>query len=246
MPWWPDLLSMSVSAALLAFLVARRRRPTERAASVAFLLTNAAIVLSLWVTSGYYAVAARNSGFLFQPSHLGVLAVAMLTPANLPVGITTILLYTGSALGRFWTFDAAIRQHLSVTEPWVMVVYAVFATFLFVYRLRRKALERELYRAQVQKEALEENTRRLHAIQDLANTPLQTLEANTALLAKIPGTERYVARMRRALDRLQEWNRFLRSEYDEAPPISTPPLESFDAKTVLVESQRPPKMKVAR
>jgi hypothetical protein len=246
MPAWPNLLSMSVGGTLLAFLVAARHHPTARAASVVFLANNAAVVLALWVASGHYA-AADPAWVPFQANKLGVLAVAMLTPANLPVGITTILLFTAGAIGKYWTFDDAIRHRLPVSEPWSMVAFAVFAVFLFVYRLRRKSLERELLAAQVQKEAAERSTQRLLAIQDLANTPLQTLEANTALLARVPGTERYVARMRRALDRLQDWSRILREECDESAPSGTRPLlESFDAKRVLVESQRPPKMHAAR
>jgi len=237
MPMWPDVLSMCVAGVLLAWLLVRQGRPSERSASAVFLLNNAAVVLSLWVTSGYYA-AAHVPWVPFQANKLGVLAVAMLTPANVPVGITTIALYTGGALLRYWTFDHGIRGRLPASEPWAMTVFAVFAAFLFVYRLRRKALEQALLHAQAETDALELTTLRFMAIQDLANTPLQTLEANAAILADVPGTEPYVARMRRALARLHEWHRILRDEIDGAPP--SPPLASFDAKTVLRDSQRPP------
>jgi hypothetical protein len=238
MPAWPNAASLAVSAAVLIWLIARRRKATLGQLSWAFLLVNAAIVAALWVTSSHFATAARP-WTPFQANKLGVLAVAMLTPVDPVVGIVTILLFGGSALARFFTLDAVVRNHLPAGEPWAMVAFTVFAIGLFIYRLRRKSLERELFRAQAHSESIEETTKRLLAIQDLANTPLQTLEANTALVSKIPGTEPYVVRMQRALVRLHEWHRILREEAAETG--WTGQHESFDALSVLSEPQSGPR-----
>jgi hypothetical protein len=84
---------------------------------------------------------------------------------------------------------------------------------------------------------MQASARKFLAVKDMANTPLQTIEANVALLARIPGARAYADRIGRALEPLRAWQRIL---VDESSRLTwTPNDESFDALAVLnKESQQ--------
>ena len=62
MPSWPPLVSSAVGMVLIGVLLANRSRSTVRLASMVFLVNNAVIIATLWITSGYYAAAAGALG----------------------------------------------------------------------------------------------------------------------------------------------------------------------------------------
>jgi hypothetical protein len=77
----------------------------------------------------------------------------------------------------------------------------------------------------------------------LANTPLQTIEINMALLsARVAGAEPYVERARRALERLHAWTELLNRETSAGFAGGG---ASFDAQEIL-ESGRSPRSYGAR
>src|SRR5262249_29170980 len=55
MPIYPSVMSALVGIGLIVFLLIRRQRATVRLGSVAFLLNMVAILVALWITSGYWA-----------------------------------------------------------------------------------------------------------------------------------------------------------------------------------------------
>jgi hypothetical protein len=231
LPIWPFLLSMGVALSLLAFLAASRRNPTVHFGSFAFLVNNAFIVLALWVSSCHLAVMAP-AWVPFQEHKLAVLAVALLAPAEVWVGVVTIALYSGSALLKYAGFDAATRHRLPIGEPWATLAFTVFALALLAYRIRRIAVEQALVQANAEAALLEGMARRLLALKDMANTPLQTLEADAAALAELPESRLHAQRIRRSLDRLREWHGMLVEE-ESTIDVWADGHESFDARRLL-------------
>src|SRR5688572_23217054 len=57
MPLYPYAISVLVGIGLLVFLLLRRRRATVRLGSAAFLINTVAMVIALWITSGYWAAS---------------------------------------------------------------------------------------------------------------------------------------------------------------------------------------------
>ncbi len=230
MPAWPSLASIGVGAVLLVYLRVFRASPSVQRASFAFLVNNSVISLALWVTSGHFA-AAVDHWVPFQASKLAVLTVALLAPAELYVGVTTILIFTIPPLVKLWTFSPAVRSKLPVGEPFAMVAFGAFALFLLAYRLRRHALEVELLKSHAEAVALEASAGRFLAIRDMANTPLQTLEINAALLADVSEARPYADRIRRSVARLREWHGMLDAE--SARVRWSPEQEGFDPVEVM-------------
>lgn len=231
MPRWPTLMTMAVGAALLLQLLLKRSTMTVREATWIFIINNAVIVACLWITSAYFAADTR-SWTPFQAHKLSVLAVALLAPPARWAGLLTIGLFAGSGVLRFETFPSAIRDRMPLSEPWALVAFAAFAAVLLLYRLRSQKLYSDLARVHAEAVANEKIARRFLAIRDLANTPLQTLEGDAALLARMPGGEERAKRMARSLKRLREWQHLLHE--DPTRPSSWADQDaSFDAREVL-------------
>jgi hypothetical protein len=210
MPVWPPLFSMAVGMLLWIPLgLAHRRRPIGLSRWV-FLVNNAAIAFAMWFTTVRWA--AQGEWWMpFQAHKLSVLTAALIAP-DVAVGLATIAIYAGSAVVQLTTFNPFVRAELALGEPWAMIAFAAFSVVLLLNRVRRQSMELALVHARGEAEALRRFARRLLAVRDLANTPLQTLEANAALVAEVPGAERYADRMRRSLDRLREWQHILESD----------------------------------
>ena len=79
MPIYPFAMSALVGIGLIVFLLIRRQRATVRLGSAAFLFNTVAILVALWITSGYWATTGR-AWTPFQANKLGALAVPMLAP----------------------------------------------------------------------------------------------------------------------------------------------------------------------
>jgi hypothetical protein len=107
MPWYPDVICALVGAVLVVLLLVRRHRATVRLGSVAFLINAAAILVTLWITSGYWA--STPSWMPFQANKLGALAVPLLAP-QLSVGLASIAGYVGVAIGKFYVLDPGIQR----------------------------------------------------------------------------------------------------------------------------------------
>ena len=95
MPIYPYVVSVLVGIGLLVFLLIRRGRATVRLGSVAFLINTIAMLIALWITSGYWA--AGGPWTPFQANKLGALAVPMLAP-QLGVGLASIAGFAAMAV----------------------------------------------------------------------------------------------------------------------------------------------------
>jgi hypothetical protein len=205
MPLWPPLASSAAGLILMIVLVARHQRPTTRLSSTVFLLNTAAILVSLWITSGAYA-AAPGKWIPFQANKLGALAAGVLAP-DLATGLISIGGFAGMAMFRYLMFPAGLRERFPIGEPWVIVIYAVFAIAILGYRVHSVALARRMLRVRTESIATQRLAKTFLALRDFTNTPLQTIELATGIARKrCPDLGPVVDRIDRSLDRLYRLN----------------------------------------
>jgi hypothetical protein len=226
MPIYPYAMSALVGMSLIVFLLIRRQRATVQLGSAAFLLNTVAVLVALWITSGHWATTGRT-WTPFQANKLGALSVAMLAP-QLGVGLVSIAGFAATAIGRFYFLDPDIQRGFPVGEPWFILIYALFAGVLLIYRLRGLALEREMLRIQAEAAAAEQLARTFLRVSDYSNTPIQTIAFTTELLrAKTHGLTPTLDRLERAVEKLTELSHAL-TRYENAHKWS-PGDESLDA-----------------
>jgi hypothetical protein len=180
-------MSALVGIALIVVLLIRPQRATVRLGSAAFLVNTVAILVALWITSGYWAMT-RKAWTPFQANKLGAVAVAMLAP-QLGVGLASIAGFAATAIGTFYFLDPEVQRGFPVGEPWFVLIYALFGGVLLIYRLRGLALEREMLR--VQAAAAERLARTFVRLSDYANTPIQSIAFTTELLRMNHWMRRY-------------------------------------------------------
>ena len=214
MPIYPYAISVLVGIGLIVLLLVRRQRATVRLGSAVFMVNTVAILVTLWITSGYWATTG-SAWTPFQANKLGALAVAMLAP-QLGVGLAAIAGFAGMAIGKFYFLDPDIHRGFPVGEPWFVLIYAMFGAVLLIYRLRGMALEREMLRAQAEALAAGQLARTFMRVRNYTNTPIQTIAFTTELLrARNHDLKPTLDRLERAVDKLTECSRLLGS-YENA------------------------------
>jgi hypothetical protein len=214
MPTYPYALSVLVGIGLVVFLLIRRQRATVRLASAVFLINTSAILVALWITSGYWAMTGR-AWTPFQANKLGALAVAMLAP-QLGVGLASIAGFAAMAIGKFYFLAPDIHRGFPVGEPWFILIYALFGAVLLIYRLRGMALERKMLRAQAEAMAAGQLARTFLRVRNYTNTPIQTIAFATELLrATNHDPKPTLDRLERAVNKLKECSHLL-SSYEDA------------------------------
>jgi len=230
MPIYPYAISVSVGIGLIVFLLIRRQRATVRVSSAVFVVNMVAIMVALWITRGYWAMTGRP-WTPFQASKLGALAVAMLAP-ELGVGLASIAGFAAISIGKFYFLDPDIQREFPVGEPWIILIYALFASVLLVFRLRALTIEREMLRVQAEAAATELLARTFVRLSDYANTPIQSITFSTELLRakNHDDLEPILDRLDRALERLKQLSDAL-TRHQKAHHWS-PGDESLDATTV--------------
>ena len=226
MPIYPYAISVMVGIVLIVFLVVRRPRATVRLGSAAFLINTVAMLIALWITSGYWA-ASGPAWTPFQANKLGALAVPMLAP-QLGVGLASIAGFAAMAVAKFYFLDPDIQRGFPVGEPWFVLIYAAFAGVLLVFRLRGLALEREKLRVQAEAAAADQLARTFLRLRDYTNTPIQTIAFTTKLLRVThQDLKPALDRLDRAVEKLAELSDAL-TRYDKSHNWG-PGDESLDA-----------------
>jgi hypothetical protein len=230
MPIYPYAMSVLVGIALIAVLLIRRHEATVRLGSVAFMVNMMAVLVALWITSGYWA-STGTTWTPFQANKLGVLTVAMLAP-QLGVGLVSIAGFVAISLGKFYFLDPQIQRGFPVGEPWLILIYALFAGVLLVYRVRGLDVEREMLRVQAEAAASAQLAATFLRLSDYANTPIQTIAFSTELLRakNCENAAPVLDRLKRSVDRLKELSDAL-SRYQKAHRWK-PGEESLDATMV--------------
>jgi hypothetical protein len=203
MPMYPYVMSVLVGIGLMVFLLIRRQRATVRLGSTVFLVNAVAAMVTLWITSGYWATSGR-AWTPFEANKLGALAVPMLAP-QLGVGLAAIAGFAATAIGKFYFLDPEIHRGFPVGEPWFIVIYALFGAVFLVYRLRSIALEREMLRVQAEAAAAAQVARTFLRLRNYTNTPIQTITFTTELLrAKTHDLKPTLDRLDRSVGKLSE------------------------------------------
>lgn len=221
-PWLPGILASAVGVFLAAILHARRHDPPPaRISSLLFCVNTAVIVWAISISGQHYA----DVGLMpFQANKLGVFAVALLAPEAW-AGLASILAYTLAALVQGALMQRADSEGVSnvaVYEPWATLVFGGFAIVLLGYRLRRIVYERTLLRAEASAHAARRIAELSLWVRDLANSPIQTLTFEVALLRSgAPATAERLDRVQRAIDRLHDLNTRLAPTSEVARGLAT-------------------------
>jgi hypothetical protein len=194
-----------------------------------FLINTAAMLLTLWITSGYWA-AGGPAWTPFQANKLGALAVPMLAP-QLGVGLASIAGFAAIAVAKFYVLAPDIQRGFPVGEPWFVLIYAAFGGVLLLFRLRGLALERERLRVQAEAAAADQLARTFLRLRDYTNTPIQTIAFTTELLrVKHQDLKPALDRLDRAVEKLAELSDAL-TRYDKSHNWG-PGDESLDATMI--------------
>ena len=208
MPLYPYAMSVLVGIGLIVFLLIYRQRATVRLGSAVFLVNTVAVLVALWITSGYWATSG-SAWTPFQANKLGALAAPMLAP-QLGVGLVAIAGFAAMAIGKSYFLDPEIHRQFPVGEPWFILIYALFGVVLLIYRLRSTALERDMLRVQAEAAAGLQLTRTMLRLRNHTNTPIQTIAFTIELLrAKTHDLKPILDRLERAVDKLTECSHLL-------------------------------------
>jgi hypothetical protein len=220
-----------LSAASVVLLVVMRERPRKWLGSAVFVVDIAVVLAALSWSDGVLAHADPH-WVPFDAHKLGALAVALLAPPTVWVGLVAIAGFTVAPLLELHAWEPEVRARMPAA-PWATLAYGVFACGLYAVQIRRYALMRRAARAEAEAAALERFARMVLALRDLANTPLQTVELTTALLRRRGEPDpRLLDRILRACDRLVATSRVL-DRYAIDPSRWRRSEEAFDPAQVL-------------
>ncbi len=232
-PAW-HLASIGVSVVLLVILIAARRAPRIAGiSSAAFVANNATIIVALWHDSTMGALAAAP-WMPYQPHKLGALAVALLSPPRIWTGAVSIALFVGSAVLHWMMLSPELKAR-APAEPWAILAFGTFAAGIYAYRVYTWHKEQRLATALAEARISERLSRIVLALQDLTNTPLQTLELTNALLARGGAAPKLIERMQRALARLRDLNRIMAHYSPQRPGWQGS--ASLDSRAVIVRDE---------
>jgi hypothetical protein len=231
-----QVTAVVICAAIWSWSLLHRGVPSMTTSNLVLLILNAAIIAAL--TSAGQRLAESGMPWVpFRPHKLGVMAIALLAPPALWVGIVTILGFIAAAAIQFALFDPEIRARLPFGDPLSTVMFGAFALVLLFFRHRADKVERDVTRAHAEAESYQRYARAILAIRDLANTPLQTLTNVVALLRqRHPELDEEINRLERAVTRLTELDRAMRpiEQHLEWRPGD----ESWDPQSILQTSAR--------
>lgn len=234
MPLWPSLTCVAIGCLSLVFLWLVRKKPSVHAMAVLYLVNSLAIVHAFYVSNTHFSEFGAR-WVPFQGDKLGVFVAAMVAP-TLASGLASILAYTAVSIVQFEMFRPEIKAQIAAGEPWAMIAFGVASSILLISRFARVKLERRVAVAESRKEALERSAAKFQSIKDLMNTPLQTLEFTTSILAARQTHDvQVLAQIDRAVVALKEINEMLSRFEAESARDSSTPLLAFDAREVLNE-----------
>lgn len=219
-------------AGIVLLLVVRRCRASARFSTAMFLATFLPWFLVFWLAQAERTQAGLLWG-VFAGQQVGVMVLAALAPGPLPLGLALIGgLGIETVVQKLW-----LGEQIPSSEPWFSLAFSAASAGLHVNRVRRIAAEREAMRHRAEAEALARLTRTTRAINDLAYTPLQTLELSAALVRmRCPEIEPIVQRMDRALAQLKGMRELL--ENQQPPAEWRTGDESIDSGDVLAKHRK--------
>jgi len=204
------VVALIVDAIVLLSLWWQRHTTSTSAASVLLLCSQVPFAVFAWIADD--ARAAQGIFWVpYEANKMAMLAIALVGPPRMWVGLAAEGLYLGSALLHQALFTPHVRLHMAAGEPWATLGYSVIGVVLMVFRLRNQAMHDEVVRLRTEDALREKAAGVFLAVRDLANSPLQTLEISVHLLEKNrdPNVERVTKRVRRSVERLRRLNQIL-------------------------------------
>lgn len=198
---------------VLAVLLARTPHRSIRGAVIAFLVLYAPFPALLWI--GHAAMLERGVPWApFTGHKLVMIAVAVMMPGPAIWPAAIVVLTTALALVQFFAGGIATDPSAWGGEPWITFLYGGIAVFLVAFRAQHRVIAQRYAKVRAQTDALTEMSRFFLALRDLQNTPIQTLEIDTAILERRhPESATAIKRMRRSIAELRDISRRL-AKYD--------------------------------
>lgn len=169
------------SASGLLYLLVTRRRPSERAAHVVVVVLWAGLVaVAITVQIEYLALGRPFVPFLAHKIFVVVLGLVVST--RIWLGLVLIGLTTVSAIVTYFALGMTGLPHISMFEPWVMLIYAGVGAAAAVLRDQRRIASIELRRAESEAETLERRALLCLALRDRLNSSVQTIVLGESML----------------------------------------------------------------
>jgi hypothetical protein len=212
--------------ALLAYLIPQRRRPRLGPSLFCFGIAPLPLLVAFWLVEQERSMRGLPVELFFRENFMSVLIAAM-TPPIAWISLVAIGAFTVQNVLLFVLRPIPLVPEVTRGEPWVVLFIGTCSVLLAFYRAHRTRSVVELIVMRERAVALERLTRSFVAVRDFANTPLQTLEVATSLLAvRCPQGRQLLERMARAVARLRGLNHLLDGGHEA---LGGPVHDSFDA-----------------
>jgi glucan phosphoethanolaminetransferase (alkaline phosphatase superfamily) len=199
---------LTILFGLLTLLLVRvfRKSWSEKVASAAFVVNLLPVMAMLWTAHEEMAGLARY-WVPFQSHKLSMVSIALLAPFSVWLGATGIVTFAALAILQFELFSPAVRQWMPPGEPWSSLAVGIFASVILFVRIRDRKLQQEKARLAEQLKMNAMHMEALLAIQDLANTPIQTLLIDVELLKlQHPEARELAWRMGQSLQKMRDFS----------------------------------------
>ncbi len=235
---WAEVTMLSGIITILALFIFQKRW-TSLVGSIFFIFNIIPIYGLIWFANA--GMASLGVVWVpFEACRLSSLTVAILAPTKLWVGILCIAGFMGSAFLQYQSFPPETLKWIPHGELLSTFVYGVFSLVLLFYRFGSRARERRKVRSVEQATMMKRLATIILALRDLANTPVQTLTVDAALLRKNhPGAEFLAGRIELSAAKLKKLNSLLVTETSAINGGSGN--VAFDSKDIVsrLESDRP-------
>jgi hypothetical protein len=192
-----------VGIATLTLWIHRKTAGTALCAA-AFVCIIAPFWLTFWISESNHALSGRFEQPFVGPKLLLFIISALCPTRPRWLGPALLIGLCAEMVGMWVALRfGSIPTVAWAGEPWVALTYALLAAFLFGSRLHWMQVHGELAVARAEAEMLQTTNEAFVAVQDLANTPLQSLEIALALMARERPNDSLLGSARRAVMRLR-------------------------------------------
>jgi hypothetical protein len=204
-----NLIACAVmNAVVLAWLLMTRRQPSQRRGRIAVIVLYVVFLVAVSLNQHAYLAVQRP----FNPfvGHKLLMMMLGLTAASwVSLGLPLIVFTAAEALTLYYAlgFDA-LKDRISVVEPWVMLVFLAISVAALLLRDQRRVTSLALLRDESRLTALHRRAAMLLSLRDQLNTPLQTLVVDATRVA-LQNPARDVSRVEAAVARLVALSRRL-------------------------------------
>lgn len=219
-----------IVATASALLWVRRRTASDALCAIIFCCVVAPFGLTFWLTELSHAQSGRYEQPFVGPK-LMLFVVSALCPTR-PRWLAPLLLILFTLeMAAIWIYMGFGGNPvvLATGEPWISLSYVLLACFLFGSRLHWMRLHEELAVARAEATILQTTNDAFVAVQDLANTPLQSLEIALTLMRRTRPTDPLVRSADRAVSRLRALTRHLPVEHTANARVDVHALEELHA-----------------